>query len=179
MPNSTRALIAAAYAVGLLFAPAVGWAQVLWNGASVGMTPAEVTAVFPQAGQGEREGTDDRMSLRVNNLRAAGHDASAVFDFEQNRLTRVQLILIPGTSGTSISPDDIRGDLTSKYGAPINCYQTNARCEWRAGDIDIELDDASSTNGIDIVYRRPPEGSDAPARNPAAAGPLTLNEPPG
>jgi len=180
MPNSTRALIAAAYAVGLLFAPEAGRAQILWNGASFGMTPAEVTTVFPQAGQGEREGTDERMSLRVNNLRAAGHDASAVFDFEQNRLTRVQLILIPETPGASISPDEIRNNLTAKYGAPIRCYQTDARCEWRAGAIDIELDDASSMKGIDIVYRRPPDWSGAPARAPAAsAGSLSRNDPGG
>jgi hypothetical protein len=156
-------------------------AQVLWNGASFGMTPAEVTNIFPQAGQGERDETDTRMTVRVNDLRAAGHNASVLFDFEQNKLTRVRLILTPQDPGAPIDPDDIRRGLTSKYGAPTRCDDTIRRCEWRAGDLDIELDGESSKAGeaIDIVYGSSPGLLDGNAADPGASASFISRKEPG
>ncbi|HZL00366.1 MAG TPA: hypothetical protein VFC47_10740 [Caulobacteraceae bacterium] len=114
-------------------------AQELWNGARLGMTPAEVEATFPQAAHGQWMVSGDDTRLRVGALRAGGHDATAFFEFRGERLSAVELELAPGAGGGPIDTAGITRQMSAKYGPPTDCDQGEGKCEWRAGEVDMTL----------------------------------------
>ena len=71
-----KGICAVAAAVATLSVPVHGFAQELWNGARLGMTPADVRKAFPKAAQGQSLVDGDDVILRVPDLRAGGHDAT-------------------------------------------------------------------------------------------------------
>ncbi len=145
--------VASVAAVAALGTPIGLSAQELWNGASLGMTPADVLKAFPKAAQGERSIEGDDMILRVPELRAGGHDATAFFDFTGGGLNTVELLLSPDRPGAAIDTEDVKTQLSSKYGPPVEC-DGRERCEWRSGGVDITLIVAQLATGVgaEILY---------------------------
>ncbi|MEP6967471.1 MAG: hypothetical protein ABI906_05280 [Pseudomonadota bacterium] len=146
-------------------------AQELWNGARFGMTPLEVQNAFPQAAKGERSLEGQDLILRVSALRAGGHDATAAFDFTGDRLRSVALSLSPVQVGGSIDADEVRTQLSAKYGPPVACNEARETCEWRNGGIDITMIAAGAKAGerVEILYE-----TSAPAPRFARAAPTPI-----
>jgi hypothetical protein len=155
--------------------PAAG--QELWNGARMGMIPAEVERAFPKATQGERIQNGDDMILKVADLRAGGHDATAYFDFSHDRLRTVELHLSAGAAGGAIDTGEIRDQLSAKYGRPVECEAETGKCEWRNGEVDVTLVDTPTPAGdrVEVLYGAFDSGPGAPAadRTPKAS-PVSL-----
>ena len=130
-------------------------AQGLWNGAAAGMTPAQVRDAVPAAGAGQLIDRGADQVLRVNNLRAGGHDAFALFDFAAGGLRSVELRLAPAAPQTAVDPEEVESQLTGKYGPPAFCAERGDRCQWRDGATQITLLGPRSTDdaGVAIVYR--------------------------
>ncbi|MDQ2861046.1 MAG: hypothetical protein M3T55_10060 [Pseudomonadota bacterium] len=144
----------AAAALGLCSAPLAD-AQELWNGANLGMTPDELQTVFPKASEGQQTLRGAATMLRVPNLRAGGHDATAFFVFTADGLQGVELYLHPDSAGAKIEIRDIEAQLSSKYGKPLGCDLGDGKCDWRSGPTNITLIDARTTGGegIEVLYR--------------------------
>jgi hypothetical protein len=149
-------------------------AQSLWNGAAAGMTPAQVRDAVPAAGGGQLIDRGADQVLRVNNLRAGGHDAFALFDFDSAGLRSVELRLAPEAPQTAVDPQEVQSQLTGKYGPPAACDDQGDHCEWRDGATRITLLGPRSSDdaGVAIVYRPAAEGESAGAQE--AATPLTV-----
>lgn len=142
-----------AVAAALCVPPPVA-AQELWNGAWLGMTPGEVQRAFPQAAKGERTVDGGDMILRVPALRAGGHDATAFLDFSGDHLHTVELLLSPDPPGGPIDTDEVKTQLSSKYGAPVDCAQGQERCEWHNGAVDITVIATRAPTGdkVEVLY---------------------------
>ncbi len=141
-------------AVSALTAPLSALAQELWNGSRLGMTLADVQTAFPEAAQGERTIDGDDTVLRVPGLRAGGHDATAFFDFTSGQLRTVELLLSPGRAGGTIDTEEVKTQLSSKYGPPVECQADRERCEWRDRGVDITLiaTPVAGAVGAEILY---------------------------
>lgn len=126
-------------AIIALTAPLSVLAQELWNGLRLGMTQADVQTAFPKARQGERTIDGDDTVLRVPGLSAGGHDATAFLDFTRGQLRTVELLLSAGRAGGTIDTEEVKTQLSSKYGPPVECQEDRERCEWRNGGVDITL----------------------------------------
>lgn len=139
----------------------------LWNGAQAGMTPAEVQIAFPKAASGKRTVEGDEMILRVSSLRAGGHDATAYFDFTGERLRTVELSLGPNRSGGNVDAEDVKAQLTAKYGPPTDCDEARETCDWRGGEVDVAMiaTGAAAGRNVEVIY-----GLLAPAQTSAPAG---------
>lgn len=139
----------------------------LWNGAHAGMTPAEVQKAFRKAASGKRTVEGDETVLRVPSLRAGGHDATAYFDFTDDRLRTVELSLGPNRPGGSVDAGDVKAQLSSKYGPPIDCDGADEKCAWRNGEVDIAMlaTGAAAGDNVEVIY-----GLLGPAQASAPAG---------
>jgi len=159
-----------AAALGLCSAP-FAEAQELWNGANLGMTPAQLQTVLPQAAQGQQTLRGADTVLRVPNLRAGGHDATAFFAFSTNGLEGVELYIHPDPAGAKIEIRDIEAQLTSKYGKPLGCDLGEGKCDWRSGLTNISLIDARTTGGegVEILYRPSTAPSESAPTRPAVS----------
>lgn len=146
---------AAATAMVAIFASGPAPAQELWNRTQLGMSPTEVQNVFPQAAKAERSWNRDEMVLRVSALRAGGHDATAFLDFASDGLRTVELILNPAQRGGAINAEEVKTQLSSKYGAPVRCAGNSKECEWRDGVVAITLKANQGPSGdtVAVLYR--------------------------
>ena len=158
----------------VLCAAAAASAQDLWNGAAAGMTPDQVRAAVPAAGAGQLVDRGADQVLRVNNLRAGGRDAVALFDFAAGGLRSVELKLAPQAAQAVVDRETVKSQLSAKYGPPTTCGAQGDRCAWRDGATVITLLGPASTDdaGVAIVYRPSVEG--AAAVTAATATPVSV-----
>jgi hypothetical protein len=110
----------------LLLLAAGASAQALWRGVPVGATPAEVSALIPEAlpapAPADRPATaDGRVLLQIPAYEVVGADFAVAFGFEQDRL---QSVVLRAQAG---SPDQARAlaqrltaSLRSRYGLEIS-----------------------------------------------------------
>jgi hypothetical protein len=97
-------------------------AQVLWRGVPVGATPAEVSALIPEALPADRPATaDGRVLLQIPAYEVVGTDFAVAFGFEQDKL---QSVVLRAQTG---SPEQARAlaqrltaSLRSRYGLEIS-----------------------------------------------------------
>lgn len=145
----------------LTLAPAAALADpalVLWQGARLGMTPAETQAAFPAARPTPGRGADGvtEMSMPVE---AARLPARARFLFRNDRLYAVSLVFEPPAGATINQARDLTGELRARYGEPYDCGPRRSSlsvqyfCNWRRDGLEIRLsyvayDPARATLGI-------------------------------
>ncbi len=148
--------------------------QELWNGVRAGMSSAEAVVAAPAAAAGQLSREGDEQILRVGNLRAGGHDAVARLEFSAGRLQRVELRLSDAAGRPAVDPAEIRRQLEAKYGAAAGCDAEGQSCEWRSGDVDIELvaPRPGDGPGVSIIYR--PAAAPGAEPSPAEIDPVSL-----
>lgn len=144
----------------------------LWEGAKIGMTPADIRQLFPAARVpadpvaltgGEIE------KLELPGLTLAGRPAAAQFFFRGQELVTVQLALAglkPNATGANIAlVKTIAGQLTRDYpaGAAYDCGDRSLgdvaiyECKWLVKPISIRLmyqDVAGQAPEVRIAYRQ-------------------------
>jgi hypothetical protein len=108
----------------LLLLSAGAAAQALWRGVPVGATPAEVSALIPEAlpAPADRPATaDGRVLLQIPAYEVVGADFAVAFGFEQDKL---QSVVLRAQTG---SPEQARAlaqrltaSLRSRYGLEIS-----------------------------------------------------------
>ena len=128
----------------LLLLSASASAQALWRGVPAGATPAEVSALIPEAlpAPADRPATaDGRVLLEIAAYEVVGADFAVAFGFEQDRLQSVVL----------------RAQATSPEQAQAIAQRLTASLKARYGlEISIKSRQDRSTTGIDRKwsYRR-------------------------
>jgi hypothetical protein len=113
----------------------------LWQGARVGMTPAQVQAAFPAARpvvEGESLLDNAKARLKLPGVRLpTGETATMNFYFRGDSLNEVKLIadVPPGRTADNVRrAQTIAGALTPRYGKPSTCGPREGllayECDW-------------------------------------------------
>lgn len=174
MTDMTMRIWPAVAAAGALFGPGATVARELWNHTQLGMTPTQVQSVFPQAAPGEPTWNRDDMKLRVPALRAGGHDATAYLDFTGEGLRAVKLVLSPDHPGGTINTDEVKAQLSAKYGAPDRCDPEPEECEWGGAGIEITLKAVRARSGDKVAVLYAPSKQAAATAGPRAPTPVDV-----
>ncbi len=145
-------------------------AQVLWNGAAYGMSPAQVQARLPQSqvpdspdelAGGESEG------LRMDDVELAGHRFQASFFFAGDALAQVTLSQLAAREGAVDRQvfEDVAHALEAAHGAPLATDWRHEPFERRSQEwqvdgarIQLVLIQAGTGSFVNVVHQvRPPD----------------------
>ena len=142
----------------------------LWRGAQVGMSMAQVRALFPAAVSAPKTGGGsgaDREGLRLPNVDLGGSQATARLFFRDDELISVEVTLNRVASGHTEANErlaaSIARNLTQQYGSSYDCGDQNFwqvstfRCKWIDGRLSIQLwymDVAGQAPTLYVSYRQ-------------------------
>jgi hypothetical protein len=147
----------------------------LWKGARLGMTPAQVQALFPSAITPTKP---DHMRgapelLAIEGVEFAAQKASAEFYFRDEHLEVVLLRfnVAPGDQSNLQKEKQIHDLLTQQYGAAYKCDNTDNltakihTCDWYSNDVRIGFIylEIPGNAVLNVAYRK---GQPQPQANP-------------
>lgn len=166
-----------------LHAPHAG-AQVLWEGASYGMSPAQVQQRFPRAQMPE---VPDKLAggevegLRLADMRMAGHAFTASFFFGHDGLMQVMLGLdgMPAQADGMRAFEAVAGELGAAHGKPHSSEWTHApfqrrTAQWMVDGATVKVFymDVGTASIVNVIHQaRAPDAPPGPRlRTPTGSG---------
>lgn len=161
--------------LGLCLHATQAGAQVLWDGASYGMSPTQVQQRFPRAqapdipdelAGGETEG------LRLADVRMAGHVFTASFFFGHDGLMQVMLGLdgMPVQAAGMQAFEAVASELEAAHGKPQSSEWTHApfqrrTVQWTVDGATVKVFymDVGTASIVNVIHQaRPPEAPPGP-----------------